>query len=83
MTFGYLQMVDWRMFKCGSIDYLLAICLREYGEFRNLQGSGQGGSNVPSTTHDRGGGRGVLRQQRGRESTVSETVDHPISITPA
>ena len=34
-------------------------------------------------THDRCGGRGVLRQQRGRGSTVSETVDRPISITPS
>ena len=32
-------------------------------------------------TRDRGGGLGVLRQQRGRGSTVSETVDHPISTT--
>ena len=34
-------------------------------------------------TRDRGGGQGVLRQQRGREGTVSETVDRPSSTTPA
>ena len=55
---------------------------RDSGEFKNPQGSGRGGSNAPPTTHDRGRGRGVLRQERGRGSTVSETVDHPISTTP-
>ena len=70
-------------FRCGSIDHLLANCLRESGEFRNPQGSGQGGSNSPPTSRDRGGGRGVLRQQRGRGGTVSETVDCPSSTTPA
>ena len=58
-------------------------CLRESEEFRNLQGSGRGGSNAPPTTRDRGGGRVVLRQQRGRGSIISETVDRPISTTPA
>ena len=42
-------------------NHLLENCLRESGEFRNPQGSGPGGSNAPSTTHD----RGVLRQKRG------------------
>ena len=71
-----------RCFRCGITDHLLANCPREYGGFRNLQGSGWGGSNAPPTTCDRGGGRGVLRQQRGRGSTISKTVDRPISTTP-
>ena len=70
-------------FRCGSTDHLLANCLRESREFRNPQGSGRGGSNAPLVTRDRGGGQGVLRQQRGRGSTVSEIVDRPISTTPA
>ena len=32
---------------------------------------------------DRGGGRGVLRQQRGRGSTISRTVDRLICTTSA
>ena len=70
-------------FRCESTDHLLANCRRESGEFRNPQGSGRGGSNAPSTTRDQGGGRGVLRQQRGRGSIVSEIVDSPISTTTA
>ena len=57
-------------FGCGSTDHLLANCPRESREIRNPQGSGRGGSNTPSTTRDRGRGRGVLRQLRGRGSTV-------------
>ena len=68
-------------FRCGSTYHLLTNCPREFGEFRNPQGNGQGGSNAPLTTHDRSGGRGVLRWQRGRGSNVSEIVDHPISTT--
>ena len=34
-------------------------------------------------TRDRGGGQGVLRQQRRQGSTISETVDRPISTTSA
>ena len=47
-------------FRCGSTDHLLENSLRESREFRNPQGRGWGGSNAPPTTHDRGGGRGVL-----------------------
>ena len=61
----------------------MANCPREFEEFRNPQGSGRGGSNAPPTTCDQGGGLGVLRQQRGRGSTVLETVDCIISTTPA
>ena len=70
-------------FRCGSTNHLLENCPRESGEFRNPQGHGRGGSNAPPMTHDRGGGRGVLRQQGRRGSIVSETVDRPISTTPA
>ena len=52
-------------FRCGSTNHLLENYPREYREFRNPQGSGRGGSNAPPTTRDRGGGRSVLRQQRG------------------
>ena len=38
---------------------------------------------APPMTRDRGGGRGVSRQQRGRGSIVSETVGRPISTAPA
>ena len=38
---------------------------------------------APPATRDRGRGRGVSRQQRGKGSIVSETVDHPISTAPA
>ena len=68
-------------FRCGSTDHLLANYPRESREFRNPQGSGRGGSNAPLTTRDRGGGRSVLRQQRRREGTISDTVDHPSSTT--
>ena len=61
----------------------MANCPRESREFRNPQGNGRGGSNAPPTTHDRGGGQGVLRQQRGRGGTVSEIEDRPISRTSA
>ena len=70
-------------FRCGSTNHLLAKCSRESGEFRNPKGSGRGGSNAPSTIRNRGGLRGVLRQQRGRGSTISETVDRSISTTSA
>ena len=43
-------------FRCGNTDHLLPNCPRESREFRNPQGNGQGGSNVPLTTRDRGGG---------------------------
>ena len=69
-------------FRCGSTYHILENCPRESGEFRNPQGSGREGSNAPPTTRDRDGGRGALRQQRGRGSIVSETVDRPISTTP-
>ena len=49
----------------GSTNHFVANCPRESGEFRNPQGSGRGGSNATPTTRDRGGGGGVLRQQRG------------------
>ena len=49
------------IFRFGTIDHLLENCPREPGEFRNPQGSGPGGSNAPSTTRNRGDGRGVLR----------------------
>ena len=68
-------------FRCRSTNHLLENCPRESREFRNPQGSGQGGSNAPPMTHDQGGGQGVLRQQRGRGGTVSETVDRHISTT--
>ena len=58
-------------FRCGSTDHLLVNCPREYGEFRNPQGSGWGGSNAPPMTRDRGGGQGVLRKQRERGGIVS------------
>ena len=51
-------------FRCGSPNHLLANYPREYGEFRNPQGSGKGRSNAPPMTCDQGGGRGILRQQR-------------------
>ena len=80
---GICRLLTEGCFRCGSTDHLLANFLRESGEFRNLQGRGRGGSNAPPTTCDRGGGRGVLRQQRGRGSPVSETLDHLIYTTPA
>ena len=68
-------------FRCGNTDHLLANCPREPGAHRNPLGSGRGGLNAPPMTRDRGSGRGGSRQHRG--STVSETVDHPITTAPA
>ena len=82
----HLGICRWLMggcFRCGSTNHLLENCLRESREFRNPQGNGRGGSNAPPTTHDRGGGRGVLRHQRGRGGTVSETEDRSIFTTSA
>ena len=70
-------------FRCGSTDHLLENYRREIREFMNPHGSGWGRSNVPPTTCDQDGGRGILRLQRGQGSTVSEAVDRPISTTSA
>ena len=58
---GICRWLTRECFRCGSTNHLLENCLRESGEFRNPQGSNRGGSNAPPTTHDRGGGQGVLR----------------------
>ena len=57
--------------------------MREHGISRNPPGNGRGGSNAPPTTRDRGRGRGSSGQYRG--STVSKTVERPITtaLTPA
>ena len=47
-----------------------------------MQGSGRGRYVAPPSTRDRGRGRGGSIQQRGRESTVSETVDRPMPTAP-
>ena len=41
-------------FRCGSTDHWIVNCPRGFGSFRNPQGSSRGGSNVPSSTRDRG-----------------------------
>ena len=58
---GIFRWLTGGCFRCGSTYHLLANCPREFGEFRNPQGSGRGGSNAPPTTRYRGGGRSVMR----------------------
>ena len=58
---------------------MIANCPRGSGSFRNSQGSGRGGSNVPPHTQSWGNGRSG---SQGRGS-ASETVNHPTTIAPA
>ena len=80
---GVCRLLTGGCFKCGSTEHLMANCPRELGDNRSLQGSGRGRSVEPPSTRDRGRGRGGPIQQRGRGSTVSETVDRPMPIAPA
>ena len=57
---------------------MIAQCSRESGDNRSLQKSGRGKSVTLPSTRDRGRGRGGPIQHRGREGTISETVNRPI-----
>ena len=76
---GICKRVTGGCFRCGSIDHVIANCLRGSGSSRNPQGSGRGGANVPPQTHSRGRGRSG---SQGRGS-ASETVNRPTTTAPA
>ena len=58
---------------------MMTNCSRGSRSSRNPQGSGRGGSNVPTQPQNRGRERSGL-QGRGR---ASETVTHPATAAPA
>ena len=70
-------------FRCGSLNHLITQSPRELEDYRIQQESGKGIYVTPILTRERGKGRSYPSQHRGRGSTVSETVDHPIPIAPA
>ena len=80
---GVCRLLTGGCFRCGSLEHLIAQCPRELGDNRSQQGSGRGRSAAPLSTRERGRGRSVLSQHRGRGGTVSETVDRPMPTTPA
>ena len=80
---GMCRLLTRGCFICGSTEHWMANCPRELGDNRSLQGSGRGRYVAPPSTRDRGRGRGGSIQQRGRGSTVSETVDRPMPTAPA
>ena len=55
---GIYRRVIGGCFRCGSMNHLIANCPQGLGISRNPQGSSRGGSNVPSSTSDRGRGQG-------------------------
>ena len=79
---GMCRLLTGGCFKCGSIEHLIANCPRELGDNRSLQGSGKGRSVAPSSTRDRGRGRGGPIQHRGQGGIVSETVDRSMPTAP-
>ena len=62
---------------------MITQCPRELGDHRSQQGSGRGRFTAPLSTRDRGRGRSGPSQHKGREGTISETVDLPMPTTPA
>ena len=62
---------------------MITQCPQELGDNRSQQGSGRGRSAAPLSTRDRGRGRSVPSQHRGRGGIASETVDCPMPTAPA
>ena len=48
--YGLCRRVTRGCFQCGSTDHVIANCPRGSGSYRNPQGSGREGSNVPPQT---------------------------------
>ena len=70
-------------FRCGSTDHLKEQCPRDSRDNRSQQRNGRGRLFALPLTRDRGKDRGGSIQHRGWGGTVSETVDHHITIAPA
>ena len=80
---GVCRLLTGRCFRWGSTDHLIGQYPRESGDNRSLQESGKGKSVTLPSTRDRGRSRSGPIQHRGREGTISETVDRPIPTMPA